>query len=201
MRVFVLFAVFLTVGDAGTGAPQDDLKPSPAVADHILEDAPLTIVFDKVDEAVPFNGLPCGWCWSINSAGQAELTVSITANVSTRTPRKSIRKGERLSADQMASIRKALRDSRFFHLQKEYGPVYEHGGWTTLTVIAGKLSKSVTYCSSWGWSSYFKEKPAEFRKAAPAIRLWLKVCEAVDPGGKVFEEKKAVAELVRMMTE
>jgi hypothetical protein len=200
--LLALFAVFLMVGDACIGASENGLRPSPEVADSILEHVPLTIVFDKVIEFPAFNGRPYGWCWSINSAGQAELTISTTAiegKFKLMRP-KSIRKELRLSADQMASIRKALRDARFFQLNKEYGPVYVHGGRSTLTVVAGRLSKSVTYCSSWGWASYFKEKRAEFRKAAPAIRLWLKICEAVDSDGKVFEEQKAVADLMQSMT-
>jgi hypothetical protein len=38
-----------------------------------------------------------------------------------------------LSAEQMASIRDTLRNERFVELKDSYGPLYVHGGWSTLT--------------------------------------------------------------------
>ncbi len=169
MLILALFAVFLAVGDACIGASENDLRPSPEVADSILEHVPLTIVFDKVIESPAFNGRPYGWCWSINSGGQAELTISTTAiEGKFKLMRlKSIRKELRLTVDQMASIRKALRDARFFQLNKEYGPVYVHGGWSTLTVVAGRLSKSVTLLLILGLGLILQRKTRRIQEGCP----------------------------------
>jgi hypothetical protein len=195
----ILAARVAVVRSAATGSTEQEPRPTPATADFILEDAPLTIVFSKVTEAAVFNGQPNGWCWSINSAGQAELTVSITPNVAKLTSSKAIRKELKLSVQQMAAIRKSLRDGRFFHLKGDYGPCIIHGGWTTLTVVAGLLTKSVRFHSSWAWVSDLKRERAALVEAAPAVRIWLKVCEVVDPDGKVFEERQEVAEVLRTL--
>ena len=110
---------------AGLGpARGDDPGLTPAVADAILQDQPLTIEFRQVIER-PREGVPSLRCWSINSAGQAELTVV--------TGLRQARQASKLTGDQMRSIRQVLRDERFLHLRSDYGPLYIHGGWSALT--------------------------------------------------------------------
>jgi uncharacterized protein (TIGR03067 family) len=104
-----------------------------------------------------------------------------------------------LPAKQIAEIRKALREEHFFQLKEYYGPGVIHGGWDTLTVIAGDRVKQVRYRSIWAWDGRRdREKLAE---AAPAVRVWLKLCEAVDPDGKVFEERRGVAKAIAVAEE
>jgi hypothetical protein len=170
---------------------------SQEAADAVLRDEPLTIAFRQVAEMVPMQGLPDSWCWSINSAGQAERTISHTANLRELTPRKQTRQKMEFSTKQMAAIRQALREERFFSFKENYGPVYIHGGWAKLTVVAGQWTKTVRYSSSGSWASAW-ERP-KLAEAAPAVRVWLKMCEVVDPGGKVFEERQKVAEAIQAL--
>jgi hypothetical protein len=172
------------------------LELTPAGADRILEEEPLTIVFRKVSERGVFDGSPDTWNWSINSAGEGELTIDFTANLAKRVLPKTTRQAFKLSAGQMTAIRKVLRQERFAQLKKEYGPWVIHGGWSTLTIIAGEhLNKTVRFGSVWTWaSSSEKDKLAQ---RAAAARVWIKICEAVDPEGKVFRETKNLAKAVR----
>jgi hypothetical protein len=60
---------------------------------------------------------------------------------------------------------------------------------------AGDHVKQVRYCSSWIWTNHWKRE--KMLEAAPAVRVWLKFCEVVDPNEKVFSERKEVAKALR----
>jgi hypothetical protein len=185
-------AFFLTVV-CGIAAPDNEKELSAEAGQANLEDAPLTIVFRKLHES-PRYGAAYRWCWSINSAGQGQLTIDNWINLRPLTPVKTTRQKLELSAKQLVAIREVLLKERFFHLKNEYGPHVIHGGWSTLTVVAGDHVKQVRYCSSWGWTSLWKRE--KMVDAAPAVRIWVKVCEAVDPDTKVFPERKDVAKVL-----
>jgi hypothetical protein len=96
----------------------------------------------------------------------------------------------------MASIRQTLCDERFVDLGDAYGPLVIHGGWSTLTVIAGEhINKRIHFSSTWTWATS-KEKD-ELAMAGPALRIWLRMCEVVDPDGEVFKERKGVPEALK----
>jgi len=62
--------------------------------------------------------------------------------------------------------------------------------------IFGRLIRGVIrFNSTWTWATS-KEKD-ELAKAAPALRIWLRMCEVVDPDGEVFKERKGMAEALK----
>jgi hypothetical protein len=183
---FAILFLSVTVGLLAAG----DKRPvvSAKVADRLLRDEPLTIVFRRISEGGRLDA-PWRWSWSINSAGEGELTI---------TSIKSTRRKVVLCAEQMAAIRKTLRDEQFVELKDAYGPVYIHGGWDTLTVIAGEhINKTVRYSSIWSWST--DRKKGTLTEAAPAARVWLKVTGIVDPDGKIFKEQKELAAALKAL--
>lgn len=131
--------------------------------------------------------MPWRWYWSINSAGEGELTINF--------PLKPTRRKVALSAEQMATIRKSLRDERFFELKDQYGPGIIHGGWSTLTVIAGEhINKTIRYNSVGSWGT--EREKAILAEAAPAARVWLTISDILDPDTKIFDERKELASAV-----
>jgi hypothetical protein len=182
-----------------TGAgSHKERKLSPELADDLLASEPLTIVFRHVSERGAFDGTADAWTWSINSAGQGELTTHLSANLAKLTPATATRQAFRLSASQMAALRKTLREQRFAHLKDEYGPWVLHGGWSTLTVISGgHINKTVRFRFVWGWAN--PEEKDRLAGRAPAARVWLKVCEVVDPEGRICGPTKEFAEALRAL--
>jgi hypothetical protein len=194
LRWSCLPALVLVCG-AGPGPAQDKpSRPDADRADSILSDAPLTIVFRKVRE-LPRDGLPREWTYSINSAGGGELTVEYMPDFSVPARKQPTRQKFEVPADKMDAIRKALRVERFFNLADADGPHMIHGGWTTLAVVAGPLA-ATQRLSSTDWGNWNGD---QHKAAAPAMRLFVAVCEAVDPDAKVFTElprvKRVVADL------
>jgi hypothetical protein len=65
-----------------------------------------------------------------------------------------------------------------------------------LKIISNEhMKNSSRFNSTWTWAtSKEKEEPA---KAAPALRIWLRMCEVVDPDGEVFKERKRMAEALK----
>jgi hypothetical protein len=186
--VFVALAV-------GVGIPTDRggwVVPAAAAADpkksdlppqgpDLIGDEPLTIVFRR---SVPNGQFMGHWNWSINSAGEAELT-------GYGRPRKVT-----LSADQMAAIRRSLRAERFTSLKESYGPFDVEGGEDALTVSAGgDIDKTVRFQSVWHWAG----DPPTLRKVAPAARVWVTVVEILDPDEKMFRERGTLAKALQIL--
>jgi hypothetical protein len=162
---------------------------SPETADSILKSEPLTIVFQKTIEDPTYSG-PYEWCFSINSAGQTELTMSLLDGLTKR-------KFE-ISATKLAAIRKCLRDEKFVELKNSYGKSVLHGGWSTITVIAGEhVKKTVRYNSTYAWASRLEQ--GKLNEAMPALRVWLKICEAVDPEASAFPERRPIVKSLEAM--
>ncbi len=76
------------------------------------------------------------WQFKLDSAGKAELYIIRTLN-------KPIRRQFQISKDEMAKLRKALNDERFFTLADEYGQRVPDSSTTTLTVKVGDKTKTV----------------------------------------------------------
>jgi hypothetical protein len=174
----------------GTAAMPEEKKRSEIsadAADDLLRDEPLTIVFRRIREHTLG---PWRWCWSINSAGDGELIIS--------SMKPDVQRKMAVSRDQLATIRQSLRAERFVALKDSYGPLYIHGGWDTLTVIAGEnINKSVRYNSVWSWA----KEADTLTRAAQAARVWLTVVEILDPDGTVFGERKELASAVEALKE
>jgi hypothetical protein len=153
--------------------------PKPVVTPAQLEDAPLTISVSTV--GVFANGRP--WDLSVNSAGQAELTIG-TSPLPVSAARDPIRKQFQVSKEQMAEFRKALADEKFFELAGEYGERVPDGSEQVVTVAAGRHANTVRVHFLGNWLAA-KDK-AKLREPARAVRLlvlvrgWFDEAEAVD---------------------
>jgi hypothetical protein len=184
--IIVLVLAPLSVGAlAARDKPRD---PGRGMDDERFRDEPLTIVFRRRNEGVVY-GHPYEWYWSINSGGQGELTIW-------RLGEPTRRKVE-FTAEQFANLRQALRDEHFTKLKESYGPPVVHGGCDTLIVLAGDhINKTVRFYSSGSWPKMHKR---ELTEAAPALRVWLKAAEMVDPQGTIFEERREVAKALKAL--
>ena len=117
------------------------------------------------------------WHLSVNSAGQAELTV-----YNFESP-KPLRKQFQVPKEQWAEFRKALVDGRFFDLKGEYGGQVPSGSERSITVTAGRRTHTVKVHFLRDTTPADK---AELRQARGAVRLlvlvrgWFDEPEAVD---------------------
>jgi hypothetical protein len=132
-----------------------------------LKDVPLTIVASDVGS---FGGGIYSWSLSVNSAGQAELTIE------TRPKRTSKRFD--VPKERMDEFRKALIEERFFELEREYGEVVPDGSTQTITVVTGQRiwlvdphSSTVQIHYLWNW----RDDKAKLREPSRAVRLMVMV--------------------------
>jgi hypothetical protein len=109
------------------------------------------------------------WFLSVNSAGQAELTMGYGDS--------PLRRQFTVSQQQMADLRKALKDNQFFDLGDQYGPRAADSVLTTITVTVGRWSKAITLHNT-------PPKPSEAEcrvvRVALLIHNWFDDKEAVD---------------------
>jgi hypothetical protein len=96
--------VMLIVGAVGLSADDKSNRQSDRIDDELISKEPLTIVFRQL-AGFPPPGKPSKWEWSINSAGDAELTIDIFPNV--------VRQKINLPAEKLATFRQVLRDEKF----------------------------------------------------------------------------------------
>jgi hypothetical protein len=151
-----------------------------ATDDALLQEEPLTFVLGF---AAPHGTAPF-YCWSLNSAGQGELTI--------RTGRKATRQKLEVSADQIASLKKTLVEGRLLELKEDYGPRVMHGAWYTLTVVVGQHRVKVVRFHDMDLVVSRFDK-ARWAESASAFRIWSKVVELVDPKYEVIPERKQLA--------
>jgi hypothetical protein len=183
-----ILLVLATLSVGALSARDEHQDPGRGIDNDLLRDEPLTIVFRRICEDAPY-GRPWRWYWSINSGGRGELTISCLGEPT--------RRKVEFSAEQWASLRQALSDSHFTKLKESYGPLVIHGGWDTLTVVAGEhINKTVRFNSTYTWPA---AKKRELTAAAPALRVWLKAAEMVDPEGTIFDERRDVAKALKAL--
>lgn len=150
--------------------PPAKLTPRRPIAPIQLGDAPLTVSVSTM------GAFAKGYSWhlSVNSAGQAELTVDGPER---------IRKQFQVPKEQWAEFRKAVDDGQFFDLQTEYGEEVPCGSEQSITVTAGRYTRAVKvhYLQT---SS--PEDKAKLREASRVVRLmiltrgWFDEANAVD---------------------
>src|SRR5690242_19294770 len=112
-------AALVAVLTASAGEPRKS-----AVTAAQLQDAPLTISISTVGRFAKGHS----WHLSVNSAGQAKLTIDTFPD---RT-----RKQFRVSKEQLAEFRTALAEERLFELDAEYGHLVPDGSEDSVTVAA-----------------------------------------------------------------
>jgi hypothetical protein len=153
--------------------------PKPAVTAAQLEDAPLTISVSTV--GVFAKGRP--WHLSVNSAGQAELTIN-KSPLPIGASGEVIRKQFQVTKEQLGEFRKALAEERFFDLAGEYGQRVPDGSEQVVTVAAGRHANTVRI--HFLMNRVASKDKAKLREPARAVRLlvlvrgWFDEAEAVD---------------------
>ena len=167
--VFALAAAFVAGGCEA---------PKPAGAPAQIDDTPLTISVSTLGRFA--EGRP--WDLSVNSAGQAELTIGISPRPGAA--RDPIRKQFQVTKEQLAEFRKALADERFFELAGDYGQRVPDDSEQVLTVSAGGQATTVRVHFLANWIA--AKDRAKLRDPARAVRLlvlvrgWFDAAEAVD---------------------
>lgn len=149
------------------GAP-DQQRPETQPA---APDAPLTISMKTVGRFAK------GYSWDLNvdSSGKARLEIRTY-------PDRTIREFSVPEA-QLAKLRKALVDERFFELKDEYGENVPDGSTRTVTVTSGKVTKSVKLRFLMNWVHGDRERlrePARAVRVGLVIRDWFDDPQAVD---------------------
>lgn len=114
------------------------------------------------------------WYLSVNSAGQAELTLPFTGRPAQRF---------QIPRQEWDAFRKALHKERFFELAGEYGERVADGSSQTLAVTVGDTTRSVRVLYLMNW---IKSDPQKLREPSRAVRLlmqvrgWISDAEAMD---------------------
>lgn len=163
-RTASLLLALLVLAVVGLLTARGQEKPSGAKA-H-AEYGPITVAAHCVGDFSRGRG----WYLSVNSAGQAELTISGRAPIQFQVPQ-----------DQWNAFRTALVEERFFELADEYGEHVPDGSSRTLTVTAGDVTKTVRL----HFLNQIQER-TEIVEVARALRLvmavrgWISDAEAVD---------------------
>lgn len=142
-----------------------------AATDSQLKEAPLTISVSTVGR------FSSGYSWhlSVNSAGQAELTIDTFPD---RTSKRF-----QVSQEQLAEFRNALTAERFFELDGEYGQKVPDGSESTVTVTAGRHANTVRVHYLMNWVAADKVKlrePSRAVRLLVLVRGWFESIDAVD---------------------
>jgi len=175
-HAILAFAVILLIGAALHKAPttahtaiaQDQRPPSA----RSVNEAPLTIAMSNVGRFSKGHS----WYLSVNSAGQAELTIDTLPD--------PIRRTFTIDAQQLTELRTALLDHDFFELANSYGELVPDGSADSITVTAGDMTKSVTLHFLMNWVS--QKDVEKLRDPCRAVRIgmiirdWFNDPEAVD---------------------
>ena len=166
-----LFAVAIGPFAGEDTNPKPDTPRSQAIPAPSLEEDPLTIAASTVGRFRRGRS----WYLSVNSAGRAEVTIG---ERSQRRTREFV-----VAPDQLARFRKALAEERFFELDPAYGQSVPDGSTTTITITAGKVTRSVSILFLMNW---VRSDPSRLKDAARAVRLrmllrsWFQDSDAVD---------------------
>ncbi len=106
-------------------------------------------------------GLGPSWYFSVNSAGQGELT--------TRYAEDSTQKIQ-ITPAQMKELRELLVREKFFELQDQYGELVPDGGSQITTITVGNWTHSVQidYLGNWMRSG----STEQMRQPVRALRVW-----------------------------
>jgi hypothetical protein len=165
--VAVVAATAIGIAFATPPAP----PPAPNNIPATLSNEPMTISMSNYGRKAQQKP----WTLSVNSAGQAELTVGWPSNAR--------RKQFTVPAENLTALRTALANERFFELQNQYGQQVFDGGWDTLAITVGDHTNSVQLNFLGNW---IKSDPAKLREPARALRIttlirgWFDDPEAID---------------------
>ena len=168
--LLLCIAAWLSLALAGCadGAASEQ---KPSVTESQVQHCPITV---SGSCSGYFGPKPSGWYLSVNSAGEAELTLQAG---------KDTRRRFQVSPEQQRALQKAILDEKFFELSEHYGDLVPDGTTRTLTICVCDMVKTihVHYLMNGG-----KGDPSTLREAARALRVlmlvrsWITDADAVD---------------------
>ncbi|HVC96525.1 MAG TPA: hypothetical protein VND64_22765 [Pirellulales bacterium] len=137
------------------------LMSATLLAVAVADDLPMTISASHVGR---FKG--ASWYLSVNSAGQAELTL--------RNAQHPIRRAFEIPKDELLAFRRSIQKEGFFDLKEKQGGQVPDGSTQSLTVTIGDRSKTVKvhFLANLLQDKKNKEK---LREPARAVRLMILV--------------------------
>jgi hypothetical protein len=148
-----------------------NLPPRRGPPDAVIRDWPMTIAMSE------WGNFAHGYSWnlSVNSAGEAQLTIHTW-------PNDSVVKLH-VPDERLAELRRELIQERFFGLAESYGEIAADGSTQTITIALGEFTKTVRLHYLMNWAN---RDPAKLRNPARAVRVgmlirnWFKHPDAVD---------------------
>jgi hypothetical protein len=141
--------------------------------DAAIRQLPISIAASEVGD------FASGYSWylSVNSAGQADLTIENNRKARSKLQQFTV------SKNQLDELRELLVFHAFFALDEEYGEIVPDGSMRTLTITAGDYSKTIRIHYLMNWVQTDKDKLREPARALAVwnrIRGWFQHPEAVD---------------------
>jgi hypothetical protein len=124
--------------------------------DDAIQNWPLTISMSED------HGLSRGWYFSVNSAGDGQLTIPEFQG--------DIVQPVKVSPDQLKDLRDLLISEQFFALNADYGELVPDGGSQSLTITAGDRSRTVRIHFLGNWLA--DRNTAKLQEPARALRVW-----------------------------
>jgi hypothetical protein len=109
------------------------------------------------------HGMTPGWYFSVNSAGDGEMTILDEPN--------NIVQPVKVTAAQLKELKDLLVHEQFFALNEDYGQLVPDGGTQSLTINVGDRSKTVRIHFLGNWMS--DHDTAKLRDPARALRVWM----------------------------
>jgi hypothetical protein len=120
-----------------------------------IRSLPITISMDQ-------SGGRLSWSVSVNSAGEAQLTIDSYSGPTTQE--------FQVSKVQLDELRELLIRERFFGLDDSYGELVPDGSTDSLTIAVGGYAKTVRLLFLMNWVNSDREK---LREPACALRAWM----------------------------
>jgi hypothetical protein len=127
-------------------------------------------------------GLSPGWYFSVNSAGEGQMTIPDEPDVV---------QSVKVSKPQLKQLRDLLVREQFFTLEDQYGELVPDGGMQTLTINVGEWTKTVRlhYLGNWigdGDTAKLRD-PARAVRVWMLIRRWFNLPDAID--SRVYDQR------------
>jgi hypothetical protein len=147
----------------------DEFGRRTSPGDDWMRHAPLTISASETGDFSEGES----WTLSVNSAGDAQLTVGS----------QRITQSLQITKQQLDELRDAIIRERFFDLSPRQGQIVPHGHTDTLTITISGYAKTVEIAYLMNWAKYDQAKLAEPARALRVwmvIRNWFQHSQAVD---------------------
>jgi hypothetical protein len=147
-------------------------------SNQIIRKSPITVSMNEGGGRLTSGN----WDLSVNSAGEAQLT--IFSHPTDKTVQLLV------SGDKLDELRELLIRERFFELEDDYGEIVPDSGTQAISIVVGGYSKTVRLHFLMNWAN---REPAKLRDPARAVRVgmfirdWFDDPDAVD--SRAYDQK------------